>query len=101
MTTFFPSDFTSNDVTSDPLYYTQITPSSIWPTRIYQTNTNIPSKAVCSAMCTLVSVNCFLYVYIASTLTCYLGYFGTYSSGIATTEATVVVNTRITSIGKF
>ena len=77
-----------------------MTPYSIWPQRIYQTNVNIPSQSVCSAMCTLVSVNCQLYVYVANTGTCYFGNFATVSAGVTTAPGgSEVVNTRIDAIG--
>ena len=96
---FFP-DFVASDINTDPLYYFQSTPNSIWPSRIYQTNRGISSSSVCSAICTLVSGSCQLYVYISSSLTCYFGNFATVSAGIAAAAGSAeIVHTRISAIG--
>ena len=69
----FHIDLVTKDMTSDFLYYAQNTPGTIWTSRIYQTKVNIPSKPVCSAMCTLSYDTCKFYVYDDNTLTCYFG----------------------------
>jgi hypothetical protein len=94
-------EFVATDVTTDPLYYNQLTPNSIWPSRMYSMTSNIPSKSVCSAMCTLTSVDCQIYVYVSNSLTCYLGNFATVSAIAAPVSASEVVNTRISAISKF
>ena len=52
-------------------------------------------------MCTLTSVDCQIYVYVSSSLTCYLGNFATVSAIAPPASASEVVNTRISAISKF
>jgi hypothetical protein len=53
-------------------------------------------------MCTLASASCYIYVYTESSLTCYLGNFILASNGnISEQGGTEIVNTRISSIGKW
>ena len=52
-------------------------------------------------MCTLTSIDCQLYVYISSSLTCYFGNFATVSAIPAPVSASEVVNTRISAISKY
>ena len=93
----------TSEVPSDPLYYQQITPNGIWPTRIYQSMAKINSAPVCTALCTLTDANCQLAVYDATGLTCFFGNFATASAVFAapagTTSATVY--TRINKISKY
>ena len=95
--------FVTSDVTTDPLYYYSATPNTIWPSRIYQSISNIPSQIVCSAMCTLTSVNCQVYVHVSSTQTCYLGSFAVplTSTSVAVVQGgTELMHTRISAIGE-
>ena len=96
-------DYVTTDVTTDSLYYYSSTPNTIWPLHIYQSSSNIPSQSVCSAMCTLTSVNCQIYVHAPSSLTCYLGSFVVPAavSAVAVKQGgTELMHTRISAIGK-
>lgn len=86
---------------SDPAYYNQLTPNSIWPSRMYLSIKNISSTSACSAICTLTSLNCQLYVYVSSNLTCYLGNFATVSTIKVPGGGSEVVNTRVSEISKY
>ena len=87
------------DVLNDPLYDSKVTANTIWPPKIYQTNINISSSTVCSALCTLASASCLFYVHQASTLICYLGSIATVSSIVsAPVGSSEIVHTRIPGI---
>jgi len=91
----FP-DSVASDVLDDPLYDSKLTANTIWPPKIYQTNINISSSSVCSALCTLASASCLLYVYQSSSLTCFLGSIATVSSSVsAPAGSSEIVHTRI------
>jgi hypothetical protein len=96
------TDFLTQDLQSDPLYYNQTIPSTIWPTRISQTIANIPSRQVCSAICTLISSTCQLFVYLENSESCYLGTFTT-NVTVANPPANgnAVIYNRISEVGEY
>ena len=89
-------DAVASGVLDDPLYDSIATANPIWPSKIYQTFFNITSSSVCSALCTLTSANCLIYVYQTNTSSCHLGSIATMTSLVsAPTNSSEIVHTRI------
>ena len=95
VTNFF-ADLVTSVLQPSPLYFSTSTLNSVWPPKIYRQTTGISSAGVCSSLCSLDASTCELYVYIASSGICNLGWLtGAYSVAPSSGTGSEVMYTRI------
>ena len=92
----FFADLVTSALQPSPLYFSTSTLNSVWPPKIYRQTTGISSAGVCSSLCSLDASTCELYVYIASSGICNLGWLtGAYSVAPSSGTGSEVMYTRI------